>query len=179
MLVIYLDDFLLLATSTETCNLQCSKNSPFKSWLYYEQKPVISPVENIEYLGMVIDSVNMTFTLPSVKTQTIKMLANDILQKQEFHTPRILAMRSLTLKIRSIVRSYSDAQRRLLLGQNVCIKRGLQRRSKLVEQAGVIPLYSKKSGASRVRDRIGFKFEGMGICMQRNKNRWALDVNYF
>ena len=85
-LVIFLDDILLLNRSEEGARkdlktaLDLLQNLGFIiNW----EKSVVSPTQIMEYLGMVVDSIRMTFALPSIKVKEIKKLCERAIENRQ------------------------------------------------------------------------------------------------
>jgi hypothetical protein len=84
--VIFLDDILLLNSSEEGARkdletaLDLLQNLGFIiNW----EKSVVSPTQIMEYLGMVVDSIRMTFSLPNIKVKEIKKLCESAIENRQ------------------------------------------------------------------------------------------------
>ena len=84
LIVIYLDDFLLLASfKEEALRLTRMKLSLLQSqgFLIYWTKSTVSPTQSLTYLGFVISSLNMTIYLPEPKVRRVYAVCNDALSQ--------------------------------------------------------------------------------------------------
>ena len=92
-LVIYLDDLLIIASSKETLNrhkqLTIALLESLGFLINYE-KSMLIPTQKIQFLGLLIDSVNMKFILPEAKTRSIQKECQQLLNT-EFPTIRHLS----------------------------------------------------------------------------------------
>ena len=83
-IIIYLDDFLLFASSKEEAlRLTQMSLSLLQSlgFLINWTKSTLSPVQSITYLGFVISSVDMTIYLPKAKVQRVYAVCNNALSQ--------------------------------------------------------------------------------------------------
>uniref|UniRef100_A0A914YX61 Reverse transcriptase domain-containing protein n=1 Tax=Panagrolaimus superbus TaxID=310955 RepID=A0A914YX61_9BILA len=91
-LIVYLDDWLFIAETAEQLaeDLRLS-TALFKALglIVNEQKSQLTPVQQIEFLGLNIDSCNMTFSVPLVKQEKIKSLANELLESETIPARKI------------------------------------------------------------------------------------------
>ena len=84
-LVIYLDDFLIMAESVSllmshlNCILYILRSLGF---LFNEKKSILAPSQEIEFLGLVIDSVSLSFSLPTVKVDKVIQLCEKALRAE-------------------------------------------------------------------------------------------------
>ena len=90
----YIDDFLIQADSAEKCRLHAEICILVFHCLGYEvnfKKSVLYPTTKIEHLGFVLDSVNMTISLPEKKVAqivalSVTFLANGGLSVDQLHS---------------------------------------------------------------------------------------------
>ena len=81
-IIVYLDDFLILGKTLEEAILSRDtviyllQNLGFVINL---KKSVLHPTQRIQFLGMIIDSVEMTVSLPQEKVESISKRCQDIL----------------------------------------------------------------------------------------------------
>ena len=83
-IIIYLDDFLLLASSkAEALRLTQMSLSLLQSLVFLINwtKSTLSPVQSVTYLGFVISSVNLTIYLPKAKVQRVYAVCNNALSQ--------------------------------------------------------------------------------------------------
>ena len=82
LLIIYLDDILLIAPTADLCLAQgkfLMKLLQDLGFLVNMNKSVLTPTQRIIFLGFLIDSVNMTISLPEEKQLAIIQKANSLL----------------------------------------------------------------------------------------------------
>ena len=82
LLIIYLDDILLIAPTANLCLAQgkfLMKLLQDLGFLVNMNKSVLTPTQRIIFLGFLIDSVNMTISLPEEKQLAITQKANLLL----------------------------------------------------------------------------------------------------
>ena len=82
LLIIYLDNILLIAPTTDLCLAQgkfLMKLLQDLGFLVNMNKSVLTPTQRIIFLGFLIDSVNMTISLPEEKQLAIIQRANSLL----------------------------------------------------------------------------------------------------
>ena len=82
LLIIYLDDILLIAPTADLCLAQgkfLMKLLQDLGFLVNINKSVLTPTQRIIFLGFLIDSVNMTISLPEEKQLAIIQKANSLL----------------------------------------------------------------------------------------------------
>jgi len=87
-MVAYIDDFLLLAHTKEEAHLQAQLMvTLFQAlgFLINTEKSLLTPQQEIEFLGIVIQSHPPTFHLPQHKLQAIKAKAIQLLHKDATH----------------------------------------------------------------------------------------------
>jgi hypothetical protein len=81
-LVFYLDDFLIMNESEEglCADLKTTLNilESLGFLINWEKSPVI-PSKCIEYLGMIVDSDRLSFSLPSAKVRDVMGICNKVL----------------------------------------------------------------------------------------------------
>lgn len=81
--VFYLDDSLLIANSFEHChdNIMVTSDTLSKAgFIINQKKSVFEPVQEIKFLGFILNSVSMTVTLPEDKKSLIHSLGSTIMQ---------------------------------------------------------------------------------------------------
>ncbi|KZS06357.1 Uncharacterized protein APZ42_030220 [Daphnia magna] len=82
-LVIFLDDILIL-NSTEGGVRNDLKTTldllQSLGFLVNWEKSVVAPSQIMEYLGMIVDSIKMSFSLPAIKVQEVKRLCEQALE---------------------------------------------------------------------------------------------------
>lgn len=90
--VIYLDDLLLMGETKEECeeNLHDTMTMLNKLGFLISEKSVVIPTQEIEYLGLIFNSVEMTISLPTVKKTKILTMCQKFL-KNTFFTIREVA----------------------------------------------------------------------------------------
>ena len=83
-IIVYLENFLILGEALEEtilkqgyCGLPVTE-----SRFCHKPKEIIHPTQKIAFLGIIIDSVEMTMSLPREKVQSIFKRCLDILSKQ-------------------------------------------------------------------------------------------------
>ena len=84
-LPVYLDDFLIMAHTREQCLEQAQLIIGLLEKLGYlitREKSVLEPTQRLEYLGFLIDTVEMKFFLPEMKILKIQNLAEKFLSEQ-------------------------------------------------------------------------------------------------
>ena len=82
LLIIYLDNILLIAPTADLCLAQgkfLMKLLQGLGFLVNINKSVLTPTQSIIFLGFLIDSVNMTISLPEEKQLAIIQKANSLL----------------------------------------------------------------------------------------------------
>jgi hypothetical protein len=127
-LVIYLDDLLLIASSQK--DLEMARDSAM--FLFHHlgltinlKKSVLDPSQVLEFLGICINSIKMTFSLPEKKLSKLKSLCQEKLTSQR-STLRELC--SIIGKLRATAPAVIPAPLQLRYLQQVCI---LAQRDKL------------------------------------------------
>ena len=84
-LLVYLDDFLIMAPTREQSLEQAQLIVGLLEKLGYlinREKSVLEPTQRLEYLGFLIDTVEMKFFLPEMKILKIQNLAEKFLSEQ-------------------------------------------------------------------------------------------------
>uniref|UniRef100_A0A7M5V2U2 Reverse transcriptase domain-containing protein n=1 Tax=Clytia hemisphaerica TaxID=252671 RepID=A0A7M5V2U2_9CNID len=85
-LIIFLDDILLIASTPEELR-QMRDTTIFLlqslGFLINVKKSVFEPTQKIEFLGMIIDSIKMTLSLPEEKVVAIKKQCSEMLEKEK------------------------------------------------------------------------------------------------
>ena len=83
----YLDDSFLLGMSYDQCKMNVNETSNlFRDLGFYisDEKSITKPTQNIEYLGFILNSIDMTVSLNSTQIATIKSVCTDSLNKNTF-----------------------------------------------------------------------------------------------
>jgi hypothetical protein len=81
-LVVYLDDFLIMNESEEGARADLKSMLDileFLGFLINWEKSVTNPANIMEYLGMIVDSNKLSFSLPITKVQDVKLLCKKAL----------------------------------------------------------------------------------------------------
>ena len=82
----YLDDSFLLGDTPDQCkaNIYDTRFTPFGDLGFNvsREKSITHPTQVIEHVGFVLNSINMTMTLPKEKIDKIIQLGSDILESQ-------------------------------------------------------------------------------------------------
>ena len=88
----YLDDFLVMASSKERCihqtHLVLQKMAAL-GWQVNIGKSLLTPSQQIDHLGMRIDSVNMSFSVPGKKVRAIRRSAYFLLHQDSVPWQRL------------------------------------------------------------------------------------------
>ncbi|XP_057365008.1 uncharacterized protein LOC130685703 [Daphnia carinata] len=115
-LIIYLDDILILNVSEESTlgdlnvTIQLLKHLGF---LINWEKSVLVPTQVLEYLGLVIDSVRLSFALPNIKVKAVKKMCEAALAAESISLRKIASiMGNVTWAIPAI--PYAQAHYRRL-----------------------------------------------------------------
>ena len=85
-IIIYLDDMLIIGrTKEETIALRDTVNLLLQCLGFFisQKKSVMTPVQEIQFLGMIVNSKVMIICLPQKKLQSIKQMCQDIYQNAE------------------------------------------------------------------------------------------------
>ena len=91
-MVVYIDDFLLLAHSREEAHLQAQLMVTMFQALGFSintEKSLLAPCQEIEFLGVMIQSHPPAFHLPKHKLQAIKSKASQLLHKPNISATEI------------------------------------------------------------------------------------------
>jgi hypothetical protein len=83
--IIYLDDILIIARSQDTCKHSLDMTIRLLEELGFEinyEKSLLTPVQEIEWIGFVIDSVRMVISVPQQKLSAVCSLAESILVRE-------------------------------------------------------------------------------------------------
>ena len=81
----YFDDLITTDCSYSGCSkniMKIIKLMPSLGLIVHPSKAILFPCQEIEYLGFIINSTNMTLTLTPVKKQNILVLSNEILSSR-------------------------------------------------------------------------------------------------
>ena len=87
ILVCYIDDILILGPTRAKVALSVAHTANLLQMLGFYinfEKSELEPTQSIEFLGFLLDSVNMSVTLTQAKIEKISALASDILKKPKF-----------------------------------------------------------------------------------------------
>ena len=90
----YIDDLITMNKSQSRCYDNIAiiiKTLDELGFVIHPDKSVFTPSQEIEYLGFVIDSRDMTVTLTQAKKQTIAILCDEVLKNHQHITIRTLA----------------------------------------------------------------------------------------
>lgn len=81
----YLDDFLIIADTYNECfeGQLALINVLIKLGFYISWEKVVSPCQRIQFLGLIIDSINMSVTLPGDKINALKCLLKDYMSRSK------------------------------------------------------------------------------------------------
>ena len=81
----YLDDFLIISDSYSECleGQLALINVLIKLGFYISWEKVVSPCQRIQFLGLIIDSNEMSVTLPGDKVLKLKALLNEFMSKSK------------------------------------------------------------------------------------------------
>ena len=82
--VIYLDDLIIMSQSKNDILKQSAFAVQILSWLGFvisKDKSITCPCQEIEYLGIIINSKNLTMYLPERKIDNLKLSCHNILDK--------------------------------------------------------------------------------------------------
>ena len=126
-MIAYLDDFLILGKTFEETIL--SRNAVIyllqNQGFFINLKKVLHPTQRIEFLGMIIDSVEMIVSVPQEKVESISKRCRDILPMQEVSIKdlvKVLAKLSSTAITILPARLYIRYLQRQKI-DNLCLKR--------------------------------------------------------
>ena len=78
-LVIYMDDMLLMASSKQTLTEHVQLTMYLLENLGFSKKSILSPSQEIEFLGMLLNSITMEIKLPGEKIKKIRQEAHRLL----------------------------------------------------------------------------------------------------
>ena len=84
--VFYLDDSLLIAPSAELCKSNISATIDILTKAGFDinhDKSVLTPTHRIQFLGFIIDSINMKVYLPDSKVERITHLCSNALSRSD------------------------------------------------------------------------------------------------
>ena len=82
----YLDDILIISNTQETAEESVSATKHLferLGFLVHPTKSKLEPSQKIDYLGFVIDSVDMSVTLPTAKAVEITEVCTSLVEKQQ------------------------------------------------------------------------------------------------
>ena len=120
-LVIYLDDMLLMASSKE--DLIMARDTAM--YLFHHlgltlnlEKSVLEPKRILEFLGVMVDSLNMTFSLSEKKREKLRLLCSTVLSLPEIKVRKLC---SLIGKLRSTAPAVVPAPLQIRYLQQVLI----------------------------------------------------------
>ncbi|KAK4514625.1 GTP-binding nuclear protein gsp1/Ran [Mucor velutinosus] len=98
----YLDDWLLIANSRQQVEAQTRQVVSLLEdlgWLINYKKSVLTPTQQLEHLGFVLNTRSMTAILPASKLRDIRRSIKQVLDKPHRQSPRVI--HSLTMRIQS------------------------------------------------------------------------------
>ncbi|KAG1439961.1 hypothetical protein G6F56_012098 [Rhizopus delemar] len=98
----YLDDWILAASTKDLAMQQAQAVVALLrklGWIVNLKKSVLTPTQQLEHLGFVLNTRTMTATLPSKKLRDIRRSIKQILGKPSRQTPRVV--HSLTMRIQA------------------------------------------------------------------------------
>ncbi|KAG1085517.1 hypothetical protein G6F42_021365 [Rhizopus arrhizus] len=122
----YLDDWLLIAESKQLAVSQARQVVSLLqdlSWLINYKKSVLTPTQQLEHLGFVLNTRDMTALLPPAKLRDIRRSIKQVLDKPHRQSPRII--HSLTIRIQAATFAIFPARlytRHLLYYKNQTVK---------------------------------------------------------
>ena len=105
-MIIYLDDILVLSTTTEQCQFDAQivvDTLASLGFMIKAKKSVTTPSQSFFYLGYLWDTVRMTCSLPSEKLDNIKYYCREILKNQFFPLRLLLSVNGTVLSARPAV----------------------------------------------------------------------------
>lgn len=85
-IVIYLDDLLIVGSSAEDCSTSVAlviKTLQSLGFLINFKKSETTPVQIIEYIGLITNSISMSFHFTKKKVDNIKRLSRETLKKKK------------------------------------------------------------------------------------------------
>jgi hypothetical protein len=192
-LVIYLDDILILNESKS--GLEADINTVIDllqslGFLINWEKSIVVPTQTIEYLGLIVDSTDPSFSLPSSKAEAVKRMCEGALSEgrvslrtlasiQGNFSWAIPAIPFAQAHYRSLQRFYIlNAQRvDFNLEAEVCLSPGARLDLNWwvanIEKANGKMFFSARP---RFRDFLGCIADRVGSGMQRDNNAGPLDV---
>ena len=126
-IVIYLDDMLLMASSLE--GIKLARDTTL--FLFHHlglvinmKKSVLDPDRIMDFLGIIVNSLSLSFSLPEAKVQKLTLLC------QEAHTAPVITLRSLCSllgKLRATAPAVTPAPLQLRYLQQSCIRAQAQK----------------------------------------------------
>jgi hypothetical protein len=122
----YLDDWLLVAGSKELALQQSQRVVSLLQqlgWIVNLKKSVLTPTQQLEHLGFVLDTRKMTAALPLKKLRDIRRSIKQVLDKPDRQRPRVI--HSLTMRIQAATFAVFPARlytRHLLYYKNQTVK---------------------------------------------------------
>jgi hypothetical protein len=122
----YLDDWILAASSRQLAIQQAQAVVTLLQqlgWLVNFKKSVLTPTQQLEYLGFVLNTRSMTASLPLLKLRDIRRSIKQVLDKPHRQTPRVV--HSLTMRIQAATFAIFPARlytRHLLYFKNQVVK---------------------------------------------------------
>jgi ribonuclease HI len=88
----YIDDSIIVGDTIDECRDAVTVMSPKLTELGFvlnREKSILEPVQSLEFLGYVIDSVDMNLSLPNSKVECIVHLCNELIQDQKCTIKRL------------------------------------------------------------------------------------------
>ena len=126
-LVIYLDDILLIASSEE--EIATARDATLEllrqlGWTVNEKKSVLTPSQEIEFLGLNIDTRTMMISLPDKKRHDLAAAINDLLQRNATRTLTIREAARMLGKMSATAMAVEPARQPLLDQVRAALMRG-------------------------------------------------------
>ncbi|CEP18222.1 hypothetical protein [Parasitella parasitica] len=122
----YLDDWLLIANSKQQAETQARQVVSLLEdlgWIINYKKSVLTPTQQLEHLGFVLNTRSMTALLPASKLRDIRRSIKQVLTKPHRQSPRVI--HSLTMRIQAATFAIFPARlytRHLLFYKNQTVK---------------------------------------------------------
>lgn len=98
----YLDDILIISSSEEESRTNTEMAKTHLELLGFklsEKKCVLEPSQNLEFLGLTIDTLEMTLSTPKAKRQKIKREVEAILKKEHWPLRKLAATAGLLISV--------------------------------------------------------------------------------
>ena len=186
-LIIFLDDILLMAASVEELTLARDtliyllQNLGF---LINIKKSVLQPCQTIQFLGMEINSIDMTVTLPQEKKDHIVKQCQDLLRKSSVSLRELTQLIGRHCSSASTTPISSNAtpanigvicSRKLQL-RNKIIRRGEDRTAMVGTESSLKQREVSYILPSPVTNNLRCIFRRLGCILSRTQNRGAMDI---